>query len=473
MILKLIEADFQQRVANHQQSQNAGSNDQPAATHNLSADGESATQQVLGRIFTTPSDSVRAVMFLNDSDLKDRYLTGKGEQKIVDAATDDQIAAIFPHANFQLEGGATADESNSFLFEVKDFDLTSLDKPLIAKRPYAVILNVPRNIAQHFETKTPTDIADARKVLVEIISHKNYVATLNANAIKKSGVGALEDRDEREEKFNIKKFITAFPVRALIDAARAEQDEKDRQTRVTPNNDGEEGGDSQPAPVPLTGDQIKVAKKIAHDAAVLYFKASARINSAWPTTAEGAKDLRQKIVDALTKDSRMGGDTHMIPTIVRIFHKRVKDDDRYPDLIKLLQGDQQFMKQASGELTDDEPGTGGTDEPSGDQQADEQPADDQAGTETETPVDKTADELAAEIKAKGEDYADEVAKILARKQDAVAASSTPNLPDDVKAEIDRLTKIKNNAINPKQREKAATEIARLIHQAEEKQKKRK
>lgn len=465
MILKLIEADFQQRVANHQATQNTG-NEKPHQDTNLAADGESATQQVLGRIFTTPSDSTRAVLFLNDSDLKDRYLTGQGEQKIVDAATDEQIAATFPHANFQLEGGA-ADANASFLFEVKDFDLTALDKPFVTKRPYAVLLNVPKNVAQHFETKSPADIEEARKVFVEIISHKNYVATLNANAIKKAGVGALDDRDEREEKFNIKKFITAFPVRALIDAARAEQDEKDRQTRVTPNADG--SGEEQEPQEPLTREEIAIAKKIAHDVAVIYFQASARINNAWPTTQEGLNELRQKIVDGLTKDPRMGGDKRLIPEVVKIFHKRVRDDDRYQDLLKLLKGDAKFMQQAAGELGQQQAQADA--EPNADEGgAQDQSTDDQATPPADV-ANKSADELAAEIKAKGEDYADEVAKILSRKQAAEPAPQA-NLPDNVKAEVDRLTKIKNNAINPKQREKAATEIARLLHQHEENQKKK-
>lgn len=434
---------------------------------NLTADGESAIQQVLGRIFSVPSDSTRVVMLLNDADLKDRYLTAKGEAKITskDSASDEQIAEIFSHADFQVQGEHKAE--NAFIFPVTgSFDLSKLTKAISAQRQYAVLFNVPKSLASNLTSNKPTDIENAREILTQIIAHKNYVATLNVSAIKKANVGALSDEHEREELFNIKTFITAYPVRAVIDAAREEQQEKDKNKQLTPDSDHADNGSAKPK-VELTAEQQKLVKKIAMDARQLFFAASSK---GWPTDVQALKELRTKLVNALSKDSRIAEDS-WIPFIVKRFYSDiVKQDKNYNNLLKLLKDDANFMKLANGEepMPDENDEDADTSNGQQDDQQDE-PASTQSG-------EKTPAELADEIKSKGQDYADEVAKILSGKTAAPAAAtpevSTANLPDDVKAEVERLQKIKKNAINPKQREKAAADLATLLHREEEKARKK-
>jgi len=448
------------RINSHSNTIASNKPDTPTGPDTVS--GESATEQVLGRIFSVPSDSTRVVMFLNDADLKDRYLTNGGEKKIVDAATDEQINAIFQSLN--------GNQDDSFVFLVgDDFDLSALDKPLIAKRPYAVLFNDPRSTAE--KLRSTSDSTQARADLEEIISHKYYVATLNANAIKKANVGALSDREEREEKFNIKKFVTAFPVRAIINSARAEQDEKDKATQALHNRDDDAPDQSSSAP-PLTPQELKVASLVAKDARDIFFRVSgSRNNSGWPSTPEGLKELRDKLVKTLTKNHRLNGDTKLIPAVVRAFYNdQVKADHHYHDLIELLKADVNFANLTGGE--DDQ-----QDDPTQDDGASDQSADNSTGDQsTDTPPadqsqdnsNKTPDELAADIKARGEDYADQVAKILSRNAPAPAPASTePELPEELKKEVDRLTKMKNNAISPQVRAKAAADLAKLLHDHEE------
>lgn len=467
-LIKMLEADFEQRVANHANTQSAQQDAEPGEQRNL-ADNESAIQQVLGRIFSTPSDSSRAVLFLNDSDLKDRYLSVKGESKIVEALDDSQVAAIFPQAQFQVEGGSQNEPA--VLTLAQNFDMNSLDKPVAASRPYAVLLNVPKNLAQYFSTKNPTDIEDARKIILQMIAHKNYVATLNAANIKKANVGPLTDRDEREEQFNVIKFITAYPSRSQIDAARQEQQDKDRNKKVTPDGVQPGAAPEEKKKQQLTAEEQQLAQEIATTGRRLFLGTS---SVGWPTEAEKLKALRDKLVAILTKDPRIGDRTYMIPTIVKYFYiPAVKQDANYQNLLKLLADDADFMKLASGE--EPTPDEESTDQPGDEGEAQQEvSSEEQPPEETNSP--KTPEEVADEIKAQGDEYADQVAKILGGQRAAeptpepTAQETEPELPDDVKQEVERLKKIKANAINPKQREKAAADLATLLHREEEKRK---
>lgn len=361
--------------------------------HNtLSAAGETATQQVLGRIFSVPSDSKRGILFLNDSDLKDRYLGSKGEAKIATAVTNEQLAAIFPNADFQL--GDEVDQADSiFVVGTDDFDLHALDEPISAKRPFAVLLNIPANVAQNFTTKSPANLDEARQVLQSAISHSYYIATLNASAIKRAAVGALDNREEREDMFNIKKFITAYPIRSVIDAAREEQDERDDHKKLTPTSMPKSDTPApKAAPAQLTRGDLDLASQIAASARREFFKASSKSN--WPTSSDGLLELRGKLVAALTKDSRIGDNKKIIPAIVKAFYNnQVKQDAHYKDLVNLLKDDPELNKAVAGDV----------------------PAEPEAPTETpaeEPRKSVSPEELAAAIAQRGPDFVDQVTKIL-------------------------------------------------------------
>jgi hypothetical protein len=420
--------------------------------------GESATEQVLGRIFAVPSDSTRVVMFLNDADLKDRYLSNGGEKKVVDALTDDQIKAIFP----ALHG----EQDNAVAFLIgNDFDLKALDKPLVSKRPYAVLFNAPHSIAE--KLRTANDLTQAREDFLAVISHKYYVATLNANAIQRAGVGALDDREERLEKFNIKKFVTAFPVRAVINNARAEQDERDKGASAVPGNNDDAANSTQQPPkkVTLTASEMKIVSLVADDARKIFFRVSgSRDSSGWPTTPEGLKELRNKLVTALTKDPRIHDNQKLIPAIIHAFYSDpVKADHHYHDLVELLNADANFTRLAGGQADDQ-------DDQDADPNAQPDPNADPNAAPPADVANKSADEIAADIKAKGDDFADQVAKILSGNAGAAPAASTEvQIPDELKAEVDRLKKVKANAISPTVRSKAAADLAKIMHDLEEKQ----
>lgn len=180
----------------------------------LKADGETSIEQVLGRIFSTPSDSVRAVLFMNDADLKSRYLKTGGEAGFA-ATVDEQI--------FDL--AQDGDDNSVFMKVEGEFNLDDVTTPLTVSNPFAVILNIKKPIWDKFvQAKTPDE---KRAAFAACISHKFYVAVLNTNNIRKAKVGGLGDLDERIAKFNIRTFITSYPQRSVIDAARSEFDRRE------------------------------------------------------------------------------------------------------------------------------------------------------------------------------------------------------------------------------------------------------
>jgi hypothetical protein len=187
--------------------------------HGFKADGETSIQQVLGRIFSVPSDSVRCILYLNDADLKSRYLTQNGYEKVASQGSieDSVFSDSISNDPEKLDGIFAK-------IYTPEFDLESFQEHWIGWRPFAVLLNVKKPRWQAFvAARTPED---KRAAFLECINHKFYVAVLNTKAIRSAKVGALRDRAEREEKFNIKTFITAYSHRAAIDAARHEYEQK-------------------------------------------------------------------------------------------------------------------------------------------------------------------------------------------------------------------------------------------------------
>ena len=376
------------RIADHEETlKTAGQQKQPE--NKTLANTETATQQILGQLFSVPSDSSRVILFLNYADLTDRYLTKGGEEKIISSITDDQLAAIFSTANFQLS--KPANSKLSFVKLVPRFDLSAVTAAISDSRPYAVILNVSKNVAAHLQSSPPANLDEAKKVLTEIISHDNYIAALNVAAIKKSNVGPLKDQHDREELFNIKKFITSYPVRAIIDAAREEQDERDSHKKITPVNNNDSKPADKPAAAPLGKDDIDTAKQIAFDARRIFFAAASK--GKWPTSEDGLVELRNKLVNALTKDQRIGAKKALIPEIVKFFYtNQVKQDAHYHDLIELLNDDPNFSKLVN---------------PNSEEESDA----------NDNLPDASPEAVAQEIKSKGDDFADQVAKILAKKSE--------------------------------------------------------
>ena len=194
--------------------------------HGLKADGETSVQQVLNRIFSIPSDSKRCVLFLNSADLKSRYLVKGGNEQVAKSVEDsdltDALKVDSKHPNASMNRPDYI--SRKFLtVYTPEFDLDAVTGPESAFAQYAVLLNVKKAVLNEFiEAKT---VQEKRSALAKCLDHKFYVGVLNTEAIKKANVGALTDHDEREDKFDIAKFIYAYPVRAVLDAARAEQEE--------------------------------------------------------------------------------------------------------------------------------------------------------------------------------------------------------------------------------------------------------
>lgn len=188
--------------------------------HGLQTDGESATQVVLGRIFSIPSDSYRCVLFLNDADLKGKYFMGdkEGSKKIVEMIDD---------ADFTKSISSKSPTIDGWFIKVStpEFSLDDVTGAFSNARPNAVILNVRRAVFEEYVNAT--DSKAKRAAFIAVLSLKNYVAVLSTTAIKKANVGSLRNIDEREEKFNVKTFIKSYPLRAIIDAARAEHDKKE------------------------------------------------------------------------------------------------------------------------------------------------------------------------------------------------------------------------------------------------------
>lgn len=203
---------------------------EPEDEHGLKGDGDTSIQQVLGRIFTVPSDSRRCILFLNDSDLRSRYLTSGGEQKIAEPI-DDKVfkTALKGQSKEALVNGATTFFQRIY---TPDFDLDAITTSGWA--PYAVLFNVKKAIWDEFVSAP--DVEAKKAAFVKCISHKFYVAVLNIDKIKKANVGALTKPEDREAKFDVKQFITAYPIRSVIDAAREEWDAK---TQAAPGEEAQ------------------------------------------------------------------------------------------------------------------------------------------------------------------------------------------------------------------------------------------
>ena len=187
--------------------------------HGLQTDGESATQVVLDRIFSIPSDSYRCVLFLKPADLKGKYFFAdvNGGQQIADMIDDADFAKSVSSKSPVIDGWFTK-------VSTPEFTLDDVTGPFSNFRSTAVLLNVRKATFEAY--LNATDVKAKRSAFAAVLGLKNYVAVLDTVAIKAAKVGSLANVDVRAEKFNVMTFIKSYPLRAIIDAARAEHDEK-------------------------------------------------------------------------------------------------------------------------------------------------------------------------------------------------------------------------------------------------------
>lgn len=225
---KIVEAGLLSKVAGAFKGKNkpaqAPAEEDDGDVHGLKADGESSVQQVINRIFSVPSDSKRCVLFLNSADLKSRYLVKGGNEQVAKNVDDkdlqNSLKVDSKHPNATTNRPDYIERKFLTVY-TPEFDLDAVMGPEAAFAPYAVLLNVKKPILNAFiEAKT---VEEKRAALAKCLDHKFYVGVLNTEAIKKADVGNLTNQDEREDKFDIAKFIYAYPVRAVLDAAREEQ----------------------------------------------------------------------------------------------------------------------------------------------------------------------------------------------------------------------------------------------------------
>lgn len=205
-----------------------GSGDQPAKQepekdddadrHGVGLDGESATEQVLGRLFTTPGNSKRVILFLNDANLKGMYLAKGGPA---------ELAKTVQKSEWKRDGVDGADVKLQ-LQKTPELDIDDLVNNSAAKwGPNAVLLNVKKPDWDAF-TKALLGNDDAVKAaaLEKVLDHKGYVGVLNANAMRAANLPNLIDDQEKLKYFDVRKFVKGYPIRAVIDAAREEWDDR-------------------------------------------------------------------------------------------------------------------------------------------------------------------------------------------------------------------------------------------------------
>lgn len=186
--------------------------------HGLGLDGESATEEVLGRLFSTPGDSKRVNLFLNDANLKSHYLAKGGPAS---------LAKMVNKGEWKRDGVDGTDVKLQ-LQKTPELDAADLvNNPAAKWGPNTVLLNVKKGEWDDF-TKALLGNDDAAKqaALAKILDHKNYVGVLNTNAMRAANLPNLIDDDAKLKHFDVRKFVKGYPIRAVIDAAREEWDDR-------------------------------------------------------------------------------------------------------------------------------------------------------------------------------------------------------------------------------------------------------
>ncbi len=175
-------------------------------------ENETASQRIIDEVFSVPSGHKRGVLFLNGSELKSQYFRGKGNEVLANAMDDNTVLTLFSTQN-----------GKPFVIIPGEFDLSALSAAP-ASKPYALLVNVPDKIAQRFMQGGSPSVKEARQFLTQAISHDNYIGVLNVPAIKKAKVGDLKNPEDREDKFNIPDFVSAYREASIIEQAREEWD---------------------------------------------------------------------------------------------------------------------------------------------------------------------------------------------------------------------------------------------------------
>lgn len=312
-------------------SANIADDDDQPAVHGDKLEGENSRDQVIDRIFNVPSDSVRAVLFLNGADLRDRYLqSGQGAANTVKMLSAADISAIF---------GFDGSDVKSAVFKIVagDFSLNDIVGAVSVKRPFAVLFNIRSGLAQ--QLKSANNESVGKELLQKAISHNNYIAVLNTVKIKEAGVGPLKNSAERSKKFSMN-FISAYPKRNVIDAAREIQQELDTFQAASSGSSDEDSTAPQQSTAQPAQNATKladaIATKIAFAGTVLAQKAAA--NGQIPTDQAARIALRDKIIDAMRLHPALKGRENLILQVLNKFHSLLRNSKDYAEIKSLMAG---------------------------------------------------------------------------------------------------------------------------------------
>jgi hypothetical protein len=190
---------------------------------------DGAVSKIIDAIFTVPNGKMRAVLAMSSSELKSIYLTTNGAVKFVESLTDKMLDTIASDDTFFKVVGSK--------FEMADVvNVSKSDRPLV------VLLNIDDNLIAQLSESEISGHKEVRDFLIEAFSQANYVATLNAPAIKSAHAATKED-------FSVTKFVAAYPDKNLITAAREEEE----QQQPIPEPPAPEEAKPEPTTVPDLG----------------------------------------------------------------------------------------------------------------------------------------------------------------------------------------------------------------------------
>ena len=161
---------------------------------------ESPSQQIKDAFFNVPDGKMRGILMLSKADLRE-YLSANGPSNIVQKFSNEELEKI-------------ASDNTFFKIVSNEFklaeDILSIST---SERNQAIILNIDKSLVKKLNEEEFSEHNDVRDFLKEALSHAFYIGVINSNHL---------DSLTSEDNFDIKKTVTAFSKKGILQLARDE-----------------------------------------------------------------------------------------------------------------------------------------------------------------------------------------------------------------------------------------------------------